>query len=64
MKKSILLTFAFLQSSLLVFAQKIDQDPSKIDQEPFELDITNILIGLVVGVIIGYFLAKNMGDKK
>ena len=64
MKKSILLTFAFLLSSLFLFAQKIDQDPSKIDQEPFELDITNILIGLVVGVIIGYFVAKNMGDKK
>ena len=57
MKKSIVLSLLFLLISNIAFCQP------EIDQEPWEPELFNILIGIVIGAIGGYLLGKR-GETK
>ncbi len=58
MKKNLLTLALLFFFSTLIFAQTDDKQQSVINTtgNGFNLDITSILIGLVVGGAIGYFV--------
>lgn len=60
MKKNLILSSLLMIISIAGFAQGATRtDKSDVDG----LDVTSILIGLVVGLGIGFFVGRQMGGK-
>lgn len=61
MKKKLLIPALLFSFTILTFAQNTEvQGGTNTSPQGFEIDITSVLIGLVVGGGLGYFL----GSKK
>jgi hypothetical protein len=56
MKKNLLTLALLIFTNCIVFAQNDGQGQTNASGNGFHLDITSLLIGLVVGGAIGYFV--------
>ena len=54
----------FTLASIFAFSTAIlAQVPTNTTPKGFSIDITSILIGVVIGAVIGYFLGANKSSK-